>query len=145
MWPSVIQPMLFRITLGTRDLKHSMHTNNDSVSDMGRAPPGHTSSPWCVRLKMQNSGGTYQTLYRQNTKLNKLTLQSRYILHQGWFSVPKFGPLGHTFLCACLAKNDTNDTFQAFVKYLLFCCIFSLTHQEEEVSQVGYSPCRSQS
>ena len=38
--------------LGATDLKIGMHTQLDFVSIIGWFPPCHTSSYWCVRLKM---------------------------------------------------------------------------------------------
>ena len=43
---------LARQTLGATDPKLGIHTQLDSGSDMDWVPPGHTSSYWCVRLKM---------------------------------------------------------------------------------------------
>ena len=58
--------------LGTTNLKLGMYTQLDSGSNMGRIPPGHTSSFICVRLK---TVCTYvcmyvrvYPLYLQNTK-----------------------------------------------------------------------------
>ena len=41
-----------RKTHGATGLKLDMHTQLDSGSNMGWVPLGHTSSSWCVKLKM---------------------------------------------------------------------------------------------
>ena len=42
---------LARQILGETELIHGIHTQLDFRSNMGRIPPGYTSSHWCVKQK----------------------------------------------------------------------------------------------